>query len=1073
MKFPLNQAILSKETVTLTAQAMSETSTVVQPRTHFAWDSLWCYLARPSEKTSNQSQRKFGDLVLRDRCPGGDDSTREVLELVVRDVVMHRLLGLGLESKSSGKATHERRALALCIVKILVGVPFVSSLSGTSRVVLEGEVLERSVLSAEVVRSLFLDVVCAGSEKKKTSHLLKPLALDILREMSTALLEDDSSLSESRRLTVVQALLGSEIRFDARTKTSTVSDILGLMRPIPGGKETTSFQFLNRYLDGLQSSLITRCANTKDDESSKATGFVELIYGFAKHVLRLQAESPEAQNDLLNFKNSAIDRILKFFFTAAFFNCENVPGTESKTPKKKKGKKARKGGHNLLQIVAQQIKKGGHEGTGIVYSVRSLISARYFSLLAEFVAYATHTSSEHNENKVEKDSTTLAVLSSVCDDWKSLEELGAERYSSATQARDEESIDPGKTLSQIQEMVKISNEALERDPKDTATVSKKRCHTGIAVLGFSLYLHRLSCGESDQDSDDPDTDDENDEEEICNALEGLKEVAEDFMRDHDDEDTNPLRDLAELCANLLSSPLGSGDMGRAASPKLIREAVKFAWLGGLRLASTKATDKHSLLDKSVMETLVQAVGASGLEEEDEEFDDVSDDETNFEEEADSEIDDATEENVFSKAIDVIDQPQNMQVEKAGSSSDESDVELDPTKLQSMLEEDSDADVDNDVLEHHEGADSALAKLIKLKQETRKAGQQAREKIEMAHRLRSTFLLELLFGRFDAWSRVFRTEILSSTLLPMLRLRNKLEKSLNKPIASSIKAGSGEKQALLDRLSTLLTQKICKIKVASLPMAEPLAADVASEFISKILGEMRRADSKEQFSCCSNCFVFLLRSTGGVVSASHLVTTCKEAVVEWSTKRTSKLQASLFDDLIDHIPGLSQRLLLEPLCKASREARSPFLKSESFRLLTLLFSKKSIEMKAEDNPDQVHVIFLAAVEAALKDEEMRKTKRVRVVLKALEKFTAGLSPLSPESRAKLATIWGLLVKFGEGESEGVSAICTKLVGEIEGKMAEPKKAQEKNEEQGDKSTPAAVGEWDVSKSKKKKKKKKTR
>jgi hypothetical protein len=49
----------------------------------------------------------------------------------------------------------------------------------------------------------------------------------------------------------------------------------------------------------------------------------------------------------------------------------------------------------------------------------------------------------------------------------------------------------------------------------------------------------------------------------------------------------------------------------------------------------------------------------------------------------------------------------------------------------MLEDDNLEDVDDILLEHHEGADAALAKLIKLKQEARKAGQEAREKIELS------------------------------------------------------------------------------------------------------------------------------------------------------------------------------------------------------------------------------------------------------------------------------------------------------------------------------------------------------
>ena len=52
-------------------------------------------------------------------------------------------------------------------------------------------------------------------------------------------------------------------------------------------------------------------------------------------------------------------------------------------------------------------------------------------------------------------------------------------------------------------------------------------------------------------------------------------------------------------------------------------------------------------------------------------------------------------------------------------SEEDDVELDKDQLNNILMEDSDEDPE-DILEHHAGADKALAKLIKMKQEARKA-----------------------------------------------------------------------------------------------------------------------------------------------------------------------------------------------------------------------------------------------------------------------------------------------------------------------------------------------------------------
>ncbi len=1071
MSYPLNEAIMSKATVKSSAHALSVTSAVVQPRSHFVWDSLWCYLSRPVEKSGKRTQKGPETRELRDICPGGQDSASEVLDLIIQEVVMQKLLHLDPEKNpGSGKATHERRALALGIVKVLVGVPFLSSVSGASRLVLEGAVMEHSVLSHEIVKTLFLEIICAGSDRKKTSHLLKPLALNVLKDMAEGMVAETSNSSETRRLAVARALLGCEIRFDARTKTATVSDILGLVGPVPEGKTDSSTSFWNGYLDNLHSSFVEECSKIKkDDNCAKATGFIELMYSFAKNVLALQTTSKSEQATLDDFKKLIVDRIMKYFMAAAFFNCKEINGPDTKTPKKKKVKKPHSADKNPILKITDEVKRSSSGSAGIVHQVRSVISARFFSLLADFCGYATRAQTEDHDSKVEKDSTNLAILVDMCDFWKSLEALGAKRYGSNAEIKgDDDSVDPEKMINQIQNMVTVCNDALSEAPGDSLATAKKRCCTGIAVLGFSLYLHRLSCGEIDQDGDNPDADDENDEEEICNALEGLKDVADEFMQELSKE-SNPLLGLAELCANILSSPLGSGNMGRAASPKLVREAVRFAWLGGLRLASDIASDGYSLLDSNVMAVLLEAVGAAN--EKDDGGDDGSDDEDDDDGSESSGV--STDNNIFSKAADVVDDSENM--DKKENSDDDSDIELDPTKLQSMLEEDSDADVGEDVLEHHEGADAALAKLIKLKQDTRKVGRQAREKIEIDHQLRCTFLLELLFGRPDSLNRLFGTEVLLGTIIPILKYRKKLERSLRKSIESGTESSEGSKKALMDRLTTLLNQRICKMKMASFPLAKLVAMESASEHATKVLEEARHADTKEQFTCCSNCLVFTIRSSSDPTHSPELPTILEKAVTEWSTKRTSKLQASLFDDIVVHLPNLSQALLADPLSKASQSARSPFLKGECFRLITLLFAAKA-NVQGQDKIERIRVSFLDSVVAALQDEEMRKAKRVRVVLKALEKFVAIVSsPVTSKTLSRLDTIKGLLEKLGEGESQGVTVMCTKLISDIDAKAEELKAianpiVDTKNESEKAKAAQPS-GEWDVSKSKKGKKNKK--
>jgi hypothetical protein len=892
---PLDKPVLSTETIPFIAQALSETSVVIQPRTHFVWDTLWCFLTETQESSAKSKSPKHPTKVcLRTSCPVGEENAADIIDCIITEVVMKKLLGIEKEQgNSSGKATHERRSLALCIVKTLSGVAFLSSVSGPTQILLEPDLVENILLSPDIIRSLFLAVICAGSQKKQTSHLLKPLALDVLESLTDAVTEQ----GREKQLACVRAFLNCEIRFDARTKTSTVSDLLGLTNPVKEGMGDEKFAFWNGHLEYLETKLLAHCTETKDGVSSaEATGYVELLYSAAKNILRLEAESESDKFVVKEYKEKVIHRILNIFMVSAFFNCEGIEA------KKKKGKKASKASANPVLEIASTVKQCYEEGDGITHAIRSVISARFFSLVSDFMNHATHQQGEDHKGKLEKDSTTLSILIGLCDNWKLLEASGAKRFASSTEKdEDEDSSLPDEVVEELRNIVKETTKLSDSDSDNSMKESKKRCCTGIAVLAYSLYLHRLSCGEDGtMENDDPDADGENDEEEICNALEGLKAVANDFLQESSEE-ANPLHDLAELCANILSSPLGSGNMGRAASPKLVRETVKFAWLGGLRLSSEMASTERTLLDAGVIGILLEAVGAANDYAVDE---DGSDDEGESEEEDDDDTSEASgDEGVFSKASGLLDDPEEMEVDEKDvkAAVEDSDVELDPDNLRSLLEQDSDADNEEFVLEHHEGADAALAKLLRAKQDARKAGQQAREKIETSHQLRCTFLIELLLGRPDGWNRLFRSEIMLKMVLPMLNHRKKIERSLKKSMESKSKTGSGEKQALLDRLTSLLKLKLCKLRLSSMPLESSLDVEFATDLVTKIVDEAKRADNKEHASCSSYCLMFVFRSMQSVPDALSAASVCGDAVSEWSTKRTTRLDASVFDEMIVHTP----------------------------------------------------------------------------------------------------------------------------------------------------------------------------
>ena len=102
LPFPLDEPVLTKTTLPHLAPALCATSAVTQPRTHLVWDVLWEYL------TENSSD----NVTLQPAV---------ILGPLLQTVVIQGLLD---------KTTHERRALALCVLRNLVDIEFVSSLAG-------------------------------------------------------------------------------------------------------------------------------------------------------------------------------------------------------------------------------------------------------------------------------------------------------------------------------------------------------------------------------------------------------------------------------------------------------------------------------------------------------------------------------------------------------------------------------------------------------------------------------------------------------------------------------------------------------------------------------------------------------------------------------------------------------------------------------------------------------------------------------------------------------------------------------------------------------------------------------
>jgi hypothetical protein len=1017
---PLDQPILTKDTIPLLAGALSEVSSVTQPRMHLVWDTIWILL---TESAPDQGTQMVDLRIPRQSVPVGDDSLHDILEGLFRYVVIEKLLGLENDAGfENGKTTHERRALALCIVRNLAGAEFVSSVSGRTVLNMEVQLLEDIVLTTVLVQRLFVDVICAGTvggSKKQSEHMLKPLSLQVLDSILASFSDDFRSDMVTRRLMVVRAFLDCEPRFDTRTKTTFIADLLGILSytTLDAGRRA----LLNEFVSYLEIKIARAATDAKLGVSTyDAIGFVDWLFGVAKVFLRSEITTETTARP-------EVRRIISFLSAAAFFDCKSstVEFSKNRLSTKKKGKKRSPSLDESVKhpvIAAASLLKNERIGLNdfIPYDVRIILSARYYSLLADIVATTLRSSDSLKEKNV------LDQLSDTIDGIHTLVSMGVHTFGLANK---EEGMETNDSPNDI-----VLN--LRRKAYNIPATSEKpsKCVTAFAILASTLYLHLYTSGRPADvlADDDLDADDGNDHEELVEAIADVSHVATLFESGCKEGDY-PLRSLAELCANLLSSPLSFGSNSKGASPKMIREVVKLCWTGGL---VHSALSKNNVLDSQVMAILLGGIGVTSdsigedMNLDEEEEDDDSDSESSGD-------DISTMSKKETHAPDAENVGESVWLEEI--SNEEEEVELDSSNLQSLLEEENDTDVE---LEHHEGADAALAKLILLRQDARKTGQQARERLAIAQYQRCVLLLETaVLGKPEGWGSLLRTNGLLNTIVPLIQYRKALEKDILKSTDKGSLARTGEKRSFMDKITSLLKMKIYKVRTSTIEWSEDCdQLELATSIATWLLSEIKSNSTKEHKSCCSGGLMFVLKALKTSEDKLTLAGIFSTAVDEWSSKKSTRLESSFFEQLIQTNPVIAQLCLVEPVCRASLFARSAYLKSEGFRLMALLYNLNinpglsSNEVAALNGLDVASGSFFVAVWAALQDEEMKKSKRIREVLKSTEKVLAYCSARvdSSDNIGKKDTmeLRELLRRLrDDSESHGIAKVCTKLVDDF--------------------------------------------
>ena len=1067
---PLQEPLLTQETIVAMAPALAETCTVNLPRTHLVWDTLWLYLFQSTANNDNDNNTSSLPVDLRELKP----DTSELLSLLVDKVIVEQLIVGGHNadesnddkaSNNNNKTTHERRALALTVLRTLAGVEYVSSLSGRTQLILDGEAMTSMVFQPTIVQQLFLNVVVGNNKsgKKGTAgeHMLKPLATQTLEQIVQA------SPAESK-LAIAQALVCCDPRFDGRSRTSTVHDLLGMSTP---NSEITEdiLEMWTSFAKFLQDRILL-AKEASDDEkpevsTTEASALADLLLNLTKRIMKTSeagadiGEEPETSK---KYSETMVQSVLRFFMVVAF--CD---GTATATPQKNSKKKKMKGKQDGLSV--QLAKRIDAEDRAVPFEVRTFLCSRFYSLLTEYASVSATSA-----NGTMREAVMFQIMVNCLNECKELESAGFSVM--APEDLDEhDSDDDAKPSEIVDELALNAEKALSGI--DGTPEPKERYIMAMGLLGAFLQLCQMSCYDPN-DKDISEMADMEDIEEIRGLIEEAKECWDVTLttRDDSEEVANPLNPLIALSINLISSSFGSSSDGsRGASGRLIREIVKAVMTCGMTYMA-KESSSSTEVDAAISSILLQSVGVESSETEDD-----MDDEDDGDDEDESMSEGSNEEGLFSKPRDaaMLDDDEEEEEEipsedKMQDEADDKDEVIDNNRLNLMLEEDSDADIDRSELEHHEGADAALAKLIKMKQEARKAGQAALERVNLSQNLRCLMVLEhVSAGKPEGWGPLLRADVTMSMVPSLLRRCSQLERADGKVASRASDPAAGDRSALLNRLSAFLKTKLLKSKIHTMSWSNDVdATECCGLAASEVFGLAAQRISKDLRSMCYHALPTLLRAQPA--NASVAADLYGEAVEEWATKKSSRVEAKLFEELINMNAPMAQSVLVKPFVNATPRARSSFLKSECFRLVSSLYNPKINQATTDEEKTslvqimQARESFLEATITTFEDPEMIKAKRLKEVLRSVnnviffdsEHVTEGKTLSSNVKKKFQAALQSVAEK---SDSDAAKSMCESLLSRIEADLGDSPNATTEATE--------SVSQHTATKSGKKKKKKK--
>ena len=1092
----LKNPILTKTNIPDLAATLAGTCSVSPPRMHLVWDTLWLYLTTDmsskdnSEKKNKDSSNKddkrdkhesttMERRFLRKQLPfGGNkdkDTARNILETILKHVLDTELLSLPWNDDDdndddndriqlAGSKLIERRTLAMHLIQCMAGVEFVSSLSGRTVLAMDCDVV---LFQDRVVRELFLtgplpigaSGTPSGQKKKKQKksqarHRLKALALECLnRIVESASAVDGRKANPRRRFEIAKCLVRCDPRFDIQTKTTAIQDLLGFAvekdTDVPCELWSDFIRFLQERIltvEEPETAEVDKGNNVTCVSPHEAMGLIDILFRLSKRVIWLgsadagvRAESDVSSTSMKVFKESTLRQILSYLVAVSFVFPKN-------TSSKGIDGVATENSSASLAIARRA------SDTNIPHDTRKTLQSRLFSLLTEQIIAASSAGRNSRTSDV-RETEMLKPLLHVLEECQRLEKSGFIDFGADDKDDEEEDREgeEGKEPTQIiSDLLSSARKTMTSGKGGTAS-PRYRFIVSMGVLasflGLCLFSNQDPCTELGDISEMANT---SDSDEIEAMVEEAGDCSNALLNEEGGEPYNDaLSRLIALCLNLMA---WESDESRGTSKRLIREIVKVILPTGM-LIIAKSAPKRSQLDPAVVEMMLDAVGVEPLGNED--GDDAGEEGDNGDSEdleqdgpftksaalslAEDDDEDVDDEEELEGAEGEEPKDNENAEEEEDHEVEEEDVVLDDTRLQSLLEDDSDVDLDESELEHHEGADAALAQFIKIKQEARKAGQVARERVELSRQLRCLSVLEtVVTGKPESWGPILRCDIVVSMLPSILGRISQLDKTKN-----SVDQSANERAALLKGLTGVF-KKLLKSKMWTMAWTESIAReDHCNQVLRRImeLSQLKRS-TNDQKMLCYQAMPTVLRclpsQESRVRAASDLYS---EAVMDWSTRKSTRSSSHMFEELLHRDIPLAQSILVGPLSNAIPKARVRFLKSECFRLIFDIYNPKINKASTGEEKQALATLmerrddFLCGAVSALRDTEMLKSKDVKAMTRTIERVISFESPDSTKTPPlPLTSLQSLedALQFASQttESENAKQLCETVLSQVE-------------------------------------------